>query len=146
MKELLEAVVSALKARGDFGDRVFITEAQEFVPPGLKTPAAGVKDGVVVSEDLTGGRRLETLEVHVFVYGEAVLPGQALLGAAGSSKPGVLALAGKVRAILDHNLLTMGPGNLVSARVKEIGESISWQEPARVLTSKYLTLVYEREN
>lgn len=144
MNALLQALVAELKAMDDFGGRVFITEAQEFVPPELKTPAAGLKDGDLVSEDGTGGTRTETLEVHVFVYAEARQPGQALLGNT-SGKPGVLDLAEAVRARLHGNLLGLEALGIILARVKEIGESISWSEPARVMTSKYLTLVYERE-
>lgn len=145
MNDLLQALVRELKALGTFGDRVFITESQEFLPPELKTPAVGLKDGDLASEDLTAGCQRETLEVHVFVYAEARVPGQALLGSS-NGKPGVLDQAHAVRQRLHGNLLGLEEQGIISARVKEIGESISWQEPARIMTSKYLTLVYEREN
>lgn len=146
MKALLLTLVDELKAMGDFGDRVFITEAQELVPPELKTPAAGIKDGDLDSEDLTAGCQRETLEAHVFVYAEARRPGQALLGNTSANKAGVLDLADAVRQRLHGNLLGLEADGIISARVKEVGESISWEEKARIMTSKYLTLVYEREN
>ncbi len=145
MRDLLLALRDELMTWEEFGGRVFITEAQDYIPPSMRTPACGLRDGRQAREDLTDDAGLETLAVHLYVYSDSHAPGEALLGNPTTGRPGVLELLQTVAERLRGNLLGLEAQGLVQARPGALEASISWEEPARVMTSKALNLTYERE-
>lgn len=145
MEALLLALQAEIRSWSEFGGRVFVTEAQDYVPPALRTPACGLRDGDLAREDLTDDGGLETLVVHLYAYSDSRAPGEALLGNPATSRLGVVALLDLAAERLRGNLLGLEAQGLILARPGGQKASISWEEPGRVMTSRALTLTYQRE-
>ncbi|MFH2129762.1 MAG: hypothetical protein ABIK68_05250 [bacterium] len=144
MQALLLAIQSALRSGlSDIrsGD-IFITPHVNFVPPGVKAPAIGIKDGPGRVSELGGSMQETTLQVKLVIWVDFPAGEEMIIGK-GTMK-GVLDRTTEVHAVLGQNLLSID--GMISARpVAETESEMFSDGKGRGLDRKIITYEYEKE-
>lgn len=143
MKTLLLAIQTALRAGlTDIREAdIFITPHVNYLPPGVKAPAIGIKDGVVRVFEHPGESQETRIQVSLAVWVEFFAGEESILGR--TDRDGVLDICADVHGVLAGN--TLGVPGVIWARPLSETESEMFGDGSRGLTRKIITYEYEKE-
>lgn len=146
MKDLLAAIklelqnVVALDYVRD--SDVFVAEHETILPPQLRFPAIGIKDGPITYKIATRDQENDTLLVKIVAYVQLQKPEAVIMGDAVVGLKGVLGMMADIRTTLKGNRF----GGLVDSAWPEAeteSEPLVGDE-GLVIQMKILTMHYER--
>lgn len=146
MKVILTALKTALQAAQTLSyvrdSDVFITEHEIFLPPQLRFPAIGIKDGPITYKVATQDQENDTLLVNVIAYVQLQKPEASIMGDTTASQKGVLDVLADVRTLLKNNRL----GNVVDSAWPESEKEseVLVGDEQQAIQMKILTMRYER--
>lgn len=102
MKSLLTAIKDELSGIAE----THIVRHENYLPPTARTPAIGIKDGLITRREMMGGGIEYTMQVLVVVWVQLLETTDASIVGSGELD-GVLDLAASVIDTLDNNLLSV---------------------------------------
>lgn len=129
MEELLEALKTLLGEKYEDlklkrAKSVFITPATNYMPPGVRPPCIGIKDGGSVRKELTNGYLEVISKVHFAISVDLFKGEQKIVGNDDKGKPGVLDIVAALHSLLDENTLDLT--GYISAFCEEEQESVAY--------------------
>ena len=108
MKELLTAIKTQLQTDLTYvrDSDFFITPHKNFIPPRVKMPCVGIKDGPVKRTELPGGMWEVTSSVAIIPYVDLMKDEEtSIMGDSATDQKGVLDIVDDIHTSLDENLL-----------------------------------------
>lgn len=146
MKDLLLAIQSELRASIDtvVDSAICIVRSESYIPPSVRSPAIGLKDGQVTFRRLAGGVVETTARVLVVAWVQILDDYDASIMGGAQSTPGVLDLVSQIITALDDNMLAL-PG-MQSANIVECRPSEPMGINTTTLQRKIAIFEYVRES
>jgi hypothetical protein len=140
MKALLEAIKTELNTNLTGLRDIQVVPDEVILPPGVRFPFIGLKDGPIEREEGMSETLREVLTVSVIAYVE-ILKNEASIIGDGDNK-GVLELVSDIHEVLDENLLSLTGMERAFCRREEASETLVSGENSYVQKK---TCVYEYE-
>ena len=143
MKTLLLAIQAALRAEmaGVREADIYITPHENYIPPGVKAPAIGIKDGAVRVMEKAGMSQETRIQVSFVVWVEFFQGEESIIGRA--NQDGVLDICSDLHGVLAGD--TLGVTGVIWARPVSETASEMFGDGSRGLQRKIITYEYERE-
>jgi hypothetical protein len=141
MKALLEAIKTELNTNLTGLRDIQVVPDEVILPPGVRFPFIGLKDGPIEREEGMSETLREVLTVSVIAYVE-ILKNEASIIGDGDNK-GVLELVSDIHEVLDENLLSLTGMERAFCRREEASETLVSGENSYVQKK---TCVYEYEH
>ncbi len=144
MKDLITDIKAALQTSLTYvrDSDVFVTEHEIMLPPAVRFPAVGIKDGPITYRVATKSQENDTLLVKVIAYVQLQKPEAAIMGDAAAEQKGVLDVMADIRDALKNNLLS-GLADSAWPEAETESEVLVGDE-TQAIQMKILTMRYER--
>ena len=142
MKSILTALKTELSTNIPWLKDIAVVADEMMVPPGVRLPFIGLKDGPIERGEGFSETLTERLTVYVILYQQILKDEATVMG--DGDKPGILELATDVHEVLNENFLALAGIDRAFCSDEEESHVVERADGGNVMQRKKLTYIYER--